>query len=380
MAGSCRGIVDNDPSQGYGASFFRLKAFFAPLPMNMDRNTNSVDEAARLLRAGGLVAFPTETVYGLGASLFHLPALARVFEAKRRPRFDPLIVHIGSREQLAQIAQPLPAPACLLADRFWPGPLTLVLPKKPAAPDLATAGLPTVAVRMPAHAVALNLIQKAGVPVAAPSANVFGSISPTTAQHVHDGLGDKVDFVLDGGPCTIGFESTIVSFAAEPPILLRPGGLPMEDIETLIGPLATPGTTQAPGQALPAPGMLPRHYAPRTPLQLLRPGTVPKPDPDRRIGVLAMRPPVRAQEFAAVAALAPSGEVREAAAALFGAMRHLDQQGLDIILAEPVPDQGLGRAINDRLRRAACRLGDESYPALSDPMGSFANGCKPRFT
>lgn len=313
---------------------------------------SALTDAAERLRSGGIVAFPTETVYGLGAAVFNETALARVFEAKNRPRFDPLIVHIADRESLANLVETVPAAAQTLAERFWPGPLTLVLSKKPAVPDLATAGLPTVAVRMPNHPLALALIQRVGIPLAAPSANPFGHISPTTARHVRDSLGDRVDRILDGGPCAVGVESTIVSFATASPTLLRPGGLPTEAIEALIGPLASPDATTV-GQALPAPGMLPRHYAPRTPLRMLDPVQRDAPPDGQRIGLLAFRPPAHPSAYAMIEILSESGDLREAATRLFGALRRLDAAGLDRLVAEPVPDIGLGRAINDRLRRAA---------------------------
>ena len=320
----------------------------------LDKDPNALIAAADCLRSGGIVAFPTETVYGLGAVLFNETALARVFEAKNRPRFDPLIVHIADRESLANLVESVPDTAQTLAERFWPGPLTLVLPKKAAVPDLATAGLPTVAVRMPSHPLALDLIRRVGIPLAAPSANAFGHVSPTTAQHVRDGLGARVDRILDGGPCAVGVESTIVSFATGTPTLLRPGGLPAEAIEALIGPLTSPAATTA-GQALPAPGMLPRHYAPRTPLSLtdtVQPAAMPA---DQRVGLLAFRPPADPAAFAMIEILSETGDLREAAARLFGALRRLDAAGLDRIEAEPVPDIALGRAINDRLRRASKR-------------------------
>jgi L-threonylcarbamoyladenylate synthase len=321
-------------------------------------NPGLTTRAAGILRRGGVVAFPTETVYGLGAAAFDERAVARVFEVKGRPRFDPLIVHVSGPEQLPLLSVEVSAAAQALIERFWPGPLTLVLPKTPAVPDLVTAGLPTVAVRMPRHPVALELIERAGAPVAAPSANPFGQTSPTTAQHVRDQLAGKVDLVLDGGPCSVGVESTIVSFVSDAPVLLRPGGLSVEDIEEVIGPLG-----KAPQPAIcsvSAPGMLPRHYAPRTPLKVMDNGEVRRPDLARRAGLLAFQTAAYPTAFAAVEVLSPEGDLREAAANLFGAMRRLDARGLDCIMAEPVPDCGLGRAINDRLRRSAAQMrGDQ---------------------
>ena len=312
----------------------------------------SLDRAARALSAGGLVAFPTETVYGLGARAHDATALARIFEAKRRPFFDPLIVHVDGRAQFEALVAPASrrdARALVLMDRFWPGPLTLVLPKAADVPDLATSGLPTVAVRMPAHPVALGLIRAAGFPLAAPSANPFGRLSPTTAAHVRAHFEAGIDLILDGGPCEVGLESTIVSLAEEIPALLRAGGIPREALEAAIGPIAA----AAPSAARPlAPGQLPGHYAPRTPLRILPGG----PPPGSRLGYLAFReaPPA---PHAAVEILSPAGDLREAAARLFACLHRLDAAGLDGIAAEAVPEEGLGAAIMDRLRKAEAGSG-----------------------
>lgn len=306
-----------------------------------------LEQAARIIAAGGIVAFPTETVYGLGANAFDASAVARIFEVKNRPAFDPLIVHVACREQVAACVERVPEAARALMDAFWPGPLTLVMRKIGAIPDLVTAGLPTVAVRLPDHPTALALIRLAGVPVAAPSANPFGALSPTTAEHVRQHLGDKVDALLDGGACPVGVESTIVSLAGERPVLLRPGGLPAEAIERVVGCLervvSHPAKPSAPGQ-------LATHYAPGTPLFLT---TDPAAPAAGRIGLLAFRHPVDEDRFAGIEVLSSKGELREAAANLFAALHRLDAMGLDAILAEPLPEQGLGVAVNDRLRRAA---------------------------
>ncbi len=226
-------------------------------------------EAARVLRAGGLVAFPTETVYGLGAAAFDATAVVRIFEAKRRPAFDPLIVHLAGAGELRRVVAAVPRAAERLAERFWPGPLTLVLPRLESLPDIVTSGLPSVGVRVPDHPAARALIAAAGTPVAAPSANPFGYVSPTTAAHVAELLGDAVELVLDGGPCRVGVESTIVSLLQDPPALLRPGGVPREEVEELLGMrlhvLPSSDRPQAPGQ-------LTKHYATRTPLRLLEAG------------------------------------------------------------------------------------------------------------
>ncbi len=310
--------------------------------------------AADTLRQGGVVAFPTETVYGLGASVFHEQAVAKVFEIKQRPRFDPLIVHVSASEQLSLVVEQISDTARALIARFWPGPLTLVLPKKAVVPDLVTAGLSTVAVRMPRHPVALELIRCLGTPVAAPSANRFGHTSPTTAQHVRDELATTVDLVLDGGPCSVGIESTIVSLVSDEPVLLRPGGLPLETIEEVIGPLKRLSGSM--DGRVSAPGMLPNHYAPRTPLRLMA-GRKIHPSPlHQKVGLLAFQEvPAPVSDFSAVEILSATGDLREAAARFFAALRRLDALGLECIVAEPVPNNGLGRAINDRLRRAATK-------------------------
>jgi L-threonylcarbamoyladenylate synthase len=313
--------------------------------------------ASRELAAGNLVSIPTETVYGLGANAFDPAALARIFEAKRRPFFDPLIIHVADRNALGAICARRDERAERLMDRFWPGPLTLVLPKTEAVPDLATSGLPTVAVRMPAHPVALALLRLTGFPVAAPSANPFGRLSPTSAEHVQAHFPDGISMVLDGGPCDVGVESTILSLAGEMPVLLRAGGIPREDLEAWIGPIAAAGPDPAKPQA---PGQLPGHYAPRTRLKLIPApwdagGTLPQglgnPGGPGRIGWLGFRSRP-AFPFAAVELLSPGGDAREAAARLFACLHRLDRSGLDLILAEPLPETGLGAAIMDRLRKA----------------------------
>lgn len=308
--------------------------------------------AAERLRQGGVVAFPTETVYGLGANALDADAVAQVFEIKGRPRFDPLIVHIAEADTVTDFASSVPDRARRLIDRFWPGPLTLVLPKRPCIADIVTAGLPSLAIRCPGHELARRLIRAAGVPIAAPSANRFGRVSPTTAAHVVEQLGDRVPLVLDGGPCTVGVESTVVSFVeadGEQPQLLRPGGVTLEDIEAAIGPVSM----AAPSSGRPAsPGQLSRHYSPRTPLIL----SAADPDPmPAKVGLLSLQPPASAAPYQRIEILSEQGCLREAAIHLFAAMRRLDAAGLDLIVARPVPEIGLGRAIMDRLRRAAAK-------------------------
>jgi L-threonylcarbamoyladenylate synthase len=316
-----------------------------------------IDRAASLIASGGLVAFATETVYGLGANAYDARAVARIFEVKERPQFDPLIVHLGEAAWLSEVVLSVPPLARLLIDAFWPGPLTLVLRKTERIPDLVTAGLPTVGVRMPSHPSALALLQLAKVPIAAPSANLFGHVSPTTAQHVAEQLGERIDYILDGGPCTVGVESTILDVSGEQPTLLRPGGLPVEIIEAKIGPIRVAGSTSGQKEPQLSPGRLSRHYATRTPLTIADRDRTPPAE--RRIGLLTLVAKPGDERYAAVEVLSLGGDLSEAAANLFAAMRRLDARGLDGIEARLFPESGLGRAINDRLRRAV-RRSDES--------------------
>jgi L-threonylcarbamoyladenylate synthase len=311
---------------------------------------NEVHQAAEIIKRGGIVAFPTETVYGLGADGFNPMAVARVFEVKRRPFFDPLIVHVANNTDLDNLVIEIPSNAKKLMDRFWPGPLTVVLLKKENVPDIVTAGLPTVAIRMPKHSMTLSLIELVGSPIVGPSANPFGYLSPTTAEHVRDQLGDQIDFILDGGSCEVGVESTIVSFFEKEPVLLRPGGVTLEEIESIIGRVElSPGNKEKPS----APGMLPRHYAPRTPIVLDWSKKNFDSYSGKKIGLLAFQEPKNFLKFHQIEVLSKGGDFREAAANLFSAIRRLDALNLDLILAEAVPEVGLGRAIMDRLRRAS---------------------------
>lgn len=320
------------------------------------RITTDVESAASLLRKGGLVAFPTETVYGLGADATNVEAVAKVFAAKQRPTFDPLIVHICDRSQLPDIVTAVSDIADLLMRRFWPGPLTLVLPRTAMIPDLVTAGLPGVGVRMPMHPIALKLLRSAGCPVAAPSANPFGRISPTTAAHVIEGLGNRVDCVVDGGPCLVGLESTVLSLMDDRPVLLRPGGCPPEDIEKEIGAVERAVTDLSKDDAAqPAPGMLSRHYAPRTPLTLIDPLARAVPLPGRRTGLMTWGASPEEAGFDRVIRLTESNDLTECAAKFFASLRTLDTSGLNAIIARRFPEHGLGIAMNDRLRRAATR-------------------------
>ena len=315
------------------------------------KDAGTIRQAAEIIRQGGIVAFPTETVYGLGADAHNPLAVARVFEVKRRPFFDPLIVHIASPAHLKKLVKDIPSSARKLTEKLWPGPLTVVLFKEEHIPDIVTAGLPTVALRMPSHPMALSLIKESKCPIAAPSANPFGYLSPTTAEHVRGQLADQVDLILDGGPCPVGVESTIVSFSENKPRLLRPGGVSLEEIESIIGKVEISPIRDR----LVAPGMLPRHYAPRTPIVLDWDEKHLDSYKGKKIGFLAFREPENFLQFQHIEVLSKKGDFREAAANLFSAIRRLDALDLDLILAEAVPEAGLGRAIMDRLRRATSK-------------------------
>jgi len=304
----------------------------------------SIARAAAVLRAGGLVAFPTETVYGLGADATNDRAVARIFEAKGRPRFNPLICHFPDTAAAAGAVR-FDARARALAEAFWPGPLTLVLPRAADCPAslLCSAGLDSLAVRVPDQPLARALLQAVGRPLAAPSANRSGRVSPTTAAHVAAELEGRIELILDGGPCRVGLESTVVSLLGEAPLLLRPGGLPAEALAEVLGALPAAPAEDAP---LASPGMLASHYAPERPLRLnarsLRPDEA----------LLAFGPAVPS-DAGPLVNLSPAGDLREAAARLFAALRELDRPGVAAIAVMPIPERGLGRAINDRLRRAA---------------------------
>lgn len=311
-------------------------------PVRQASDPGAIAEAARILRNGGLVAFPTETVYGLGADATDDRAVARVFEAKNRPEFNPLIVHVPDIAAARLLVEWSDA-AQALAERFWPGPLSLVLPRLPdcAVSRLAGAGLPTLAVRAPRGGASRKLLRETGRPVAAPSANPAGAVSPTRAEHVVDWLGDAVDLVLDDGPCAVGIESTVVDLGADKPALLRPGGLPVEEIEAVCGPLTRPDAEDAPR----SPGQLASHYAPALPLRIGG-----DPEPGEALLSFGHVAPSRA---AVERNLSPAADPVEAAANLFAALHDLDSSGCTGVVAMPVPETGLGRAIMDRLRRAA---------------------------
>lgn len=306
--------------------------------------------ATRTLADGGLVAFPTETVYGLGADATNAFAIARLYQAKGRPAFNPLISHVGDLTAARAIGR-FDTTALRLAEAFWPGPLTLVLPKAAgcAVAELATAGLETIAIRVPSHAVARDIMRALDRPVVAPSANLSGHVSPTTAAHVKADLEGRIDLIVDGGPVAVGVESTIVG-CFEEPMLLRPGGLPREDIERVLGrPLAQPPADAESDSAQPlAPGMLASHYAPRTRVRLNAASV------EAGEALLAFGTPAQGAERAvAVMNLSPRGDLNEAAANLFGYLRALDATHAKTIAVMAIPEEGLGEAINDRLRRAA---------------------------
>jgi L-threonylcarbamoyladenylate synthase len=306
--------------------------------------------AVELLRQGQVVGLPTETVYGLAGDGLNPTALARIFEVKQRPLFDPLILHFADAADAFALAGQVPTAARELAQRFWPGPLTLVLRKKEIVPDLATSGLPSVALRVPAHPVAQALLRAFGGPLAAPSANRFGRISPTDAQAVRTELGDAVPLILDGGPCAVGLESTVLLLSERQPVLLRAGGIPVEEIEAAVGPVKR--TTAVDGHPL-APGQLKHHYAPRKPLRLVRDSVEIPSQPD--IGWLAFGAQNASRAFEGVVEnLSPAGDLREAAANFFRALRALDDDPrVGTLYATALPERGLGLAINERLERAA---------------------------
>lgn len=309
---------------------------------------SDLTRAVAAIQRGELVGMPTETVYGLAANALDPAAVVRIFSAKGRPSFDPLIVHVADPQQAWEIAVASPR-ALILAAACWPGPLTMVLPRTGLVPDVVTSGLDTVGIRCPDHPLARALIRACGVPLAAPSANLFGRISPTTAAHVAEQLGDQVAVILDGGPCTVGIESTVI--VLEPyPVILRPGGVSRERLEELLGePVAVAGRA-ARADHLPkqAPGMLASHYAPRKPLSLRAVGSPWPSDPEVGILAFSTAPHTGVHEI-----LSSRGDLAEAAMRLFACLRRLDASSALSLVAEYVPEQGLGLGINDRLRRAA---------------------------
>ncbi|MDX2278767.1 MAG: L-threonylcarbamoyladenylate synthase [Saprospiraceae bacterium] len=306
--------------------------------------------AAQWLRASEPVAIPTETVYGLAGNALDVAAVARIFEVKNRPTFDPLIVHVANVAAVEAHVLDFPIAARQMAAHFWPGPLTLLLPKQAHIPDLVTAGLPRVAIRVPVHPLTRALLESLPFPLAAPSANPFGYISPTTAQHVYDQLNGLIPYILDGGACEVGVESTIVGWEGEEAVLYRLGGISVEAIESVIGKIRVqPNQSSNPA----APGMLKSHYAPAKPLYLGDLSVLSKQFATQKTGVLSLEKQVDLPAHFLEIVLSETGDLSEAAQHLFAALRQLDTSDIDIIIAAPMPELGLGRAINDRLRRAS---------------------------
>lgn len=308
----------------------------------------SVAIARKFLEEGRLVAVPTETVYGLAGNALDPDVVASIFEVKGRPRFDPLIVHVPSWDRAQDYIQAPPAIAKTLAQKYWPGPLTLLLPRNPAIPDLVTAGLDRVGLRCPDHPLTRDLLQQLSFPLAAPSANPFGYVSPTTADHVRLRLGRKIPYILDGGPCRVGIESTIVGWEDGQTIIYRLGGVSVEQIELVTGPVVVHSHSTSQPQA---PGQLKSHYAPMKPFYLGDIEAIIKVKHLRSPAILSFQHPYAGYSNNMV--LSPSGDLHEAARNLFGMLRDLDHREVDAVVAEEVPNHGLGRAINDRLRRAA---------------------------
>lgn len=311
-----------------------------------------IPTAKTLLEAGQLVAIPTETVYGLAANALNPAAVINIFLTKNRPAFDPLIVHTGSVAQIQEWVTELPPQALELARNFMPGPLTLLLPKKEIIPDLVSSGLPTVAIRVPNHPLTLQLLNSLNFPLAAPSANPFGYVSPTTAQHVQDQLGTKIPYILEGGACTVGIESTIIGFDTTPPTIYRMGGISIEQIEACIGKVNVQTHSSSNPRAA---GMLKSHYAPRKQviignIPLLLQQFLADGNTKEETGILSFR---QDYGYPNQVILSPSGNVNEAASRLFAALRALDAMPVKVIITELVPPAHIGRAINDRLQRAA---------------------------
>jgi L-threonylcarbamoyladenylate synthase len=316
----------------------------------MAESGKDIEKAKSILKQDGLVAIPTETVYGLAANAFREEAVVKIFEVKNRPSFDPLIVHVDSIEQAEEMVEHVPEKAKELAARFWPGPLTILLKKNAIIPDMVTSGLTTVAIRIPDHPLTLDLLHTLGFPLAAPSANPFGYVSPTSVKHVNDQLGDKIPYILDGGDCDVGIESTIIGFIDQEPEIFRLGGIAVEDIETIVGKVQVKLHSSSRPEA---PGLLESHYAPMKKVKLKNnTGLEDTPDPGE-IGLIRFKAidPAVPEENQIV--LSRNGDLIEAAKNLFSALRKMDEMDVRYVVAEYLPEEGLGRAINDRLRRAA---------------------------
>lgn len=316
--------------------------------MIFKNSRENIEKGAAIIKKGGLVSFPTETVYGLGGNALDPIAVAKIFEAKARPSFDPLITHISELEMLDKIADIKDNKIFDIIERFWPGSLTLIVPKKDIIPDLVTSGLETMAVRMPDHQTALQLIKASTGAVAAPSANPFGYLSPTTAKHVDEQLGNKIDMVLDGGTCRVGVESTVLDMTGERPIILRPGGISYEELLAAIPDVEIYNRTTATPTA---PGQLKMHYSPIKPLYIVN--TLKEVSKREEAGALVFKTGSDIEGFAASEILSPSGNPVEAAANLFIALHKLDQSDIQCIYAEKIPEDGLGRAVMDRIYKAS---------------------------
>jgi L-threonylcarbamoyladenylate synthase len=321
------------------------------LSRTAEESAKAVSEAVALLRDGETVALPTETVYGLAADALDPIAVAKIFEAKERPRFDPLIVHLPDCDWLERVAKIDNRSRELsekLIAQFWPGPLTLVLGRQSIVPEIVTAGLDTVAVRISAHPIFAEIVREFGSPLAAPSANRFGRVSPTTAQHVLDELGGRIPLIVNAGPARHGIESTVIAPHGDKIDILRRGPVTAEQL-SVFGKIDIVTSREN----ISAPGQLPSHYAPKTPLQLIDDAQSFSPKPNQRCALLAWNPIKIDNRFVEIRRLSERGDLREAAANLFRSLRELDALDVDLIVAEPVPDQGLGAAIMDRLRRAS---------------------------
>ena len=309
-----------------------------------------IDKVVDLLNRGDLVSIPTETVYGLAGNALNPEAVTKIFTVKNRPTFDPLIVHVASLSDARNFAEGINSQARELAEHFWPGPLTLLLPKKEIIPDIVTAGLDRVGIRCPDHSLTRKLLNRIGFPLAAPSANPFGYVSPTTPQHVQEQLGDRIPYILDGGPCHVGIESTIVGWEDGKPVIYRMGGVSIEEIQDIIGPVIVTAFSSSQPQA---PGQLQSHYAPKRKVfagDVEELYTRLKPS---KPGVLLYRKKAISFKAQPIHVLSATGDLNEGARNLFGMLRAFDHADVDVVLAEFVPDVGLGRAINDRLRRAS---------------------------
>lgn len=311
-----------------------------------------IEKAQKLLETGNVVAIPTETVYGLAANALNPEAVIKIFKIKQRPAFDPLIIHTNDIQKIHDYVVNIPDKAYRLAEAFWPGPLTILLEKKTIIPDIVTSGLNRVAVRIPKHPLSLALLSKLSFPLAAPSANPFGYISPTTALHVNDQLGSSIPYILDGGPCEVGIESTIVGFEGDDPFVYRLGGMSIEQIQNTIGPVtAKAHSTSNPS----APGMLKSHYAPKKPVIIGNIDTLIQQYNGKNFAILSFNKTFDRELAAEQIDLSEKGSLEEAAKNLFTALRTLDNAPVDYILTDFVPDEDLGKAINDRLKRAAAK-------------------------